>query len=166
VRKLALFGAPSGAVMASTSSGERPSSTSDGSSHHRVRADAIADEVRSVFAEHDALPEHVLANFTTCARILSYPVRHDLEELHVTDGLRVSTTKCSSARPNAFVISRCEGPTCSRRRCSAPDHLLEALEEACFASIFSMIASITVAVLQLVEVVLGVAIETSRALSL
>jgi hypothetical protein len=55
--------------------------------HHRVRADAVADEVRRVLADHDALAEHVLAELLDARDRLGRRVGpgHELEELHVAD---------------------------------------------------------------------------------
>jgi hypothetical protein len=54
-----------------------------------VRADAVADEVRRVLADDDALAERVLAKATHMLeharrRVLA---RHELQELHVPDGV-------------------------------------------------------------------------------
>ncbi len=57
--------------------------------HHRVRADAVADEVRSVLRDDDALAEHVLAEAPHARhrRRIRVLAGHELEELHVTDGV-------------------------------------------------------------------------------
>ena len=55
--------------------------------HHRVGADAVADEVRRVFADDDALAEDVLAELGDALHRLGRGVRtrHQLEQLHVAN---------------------------------------------------------------------------------
>ena len=57
--------------------------------HHRVRADAVADEVRRVLAEDDALAERVLreADAVREHALVRLGTGDDLEQLHVADGV-------------------------------------------------------------------------------
>ena len=63
MRKLALFGCPIGVAGDGVDVLRREAVLEHlvDRRHHRVRADAVADEVRRVLAEDDALAEHVLA---------------------------------------------------------------------------------------------------------
>ena len=172
VRKLALFGWPIGApVIASTSSGARPvvEHLVD-ADHHRVRADAVADEVRRVLADDDALAEHVLAEAARSrASVAGVGLGPDdeLEELHVADGVEEvhhEEALLERSRCGPSSCRRCAGPRCSTRRsaCAGSD-LLELLEERLLdVELLDDGLDDEVAVGELLEVVLDVARSSTR----